>query len=364
MEIIEPGNKKDFWQDFYGVPERVYAGDPLYLKTSIDSVRSGVERPEFTNSQLPLLALVDGIPVSRIIARASQNFIDGKPGKIGLFSYFESGNDPAAVKELFNHACRWLRHRGVGRIFGPMDGDTWHKYRVNVGPFQHKPFLMEPYNPEYYASLWEEYGFRVFARYYSKRVDEVRQILPGFIRYYNRSLKNGFTYRHFRLADFDNELNILYDLSCRIFSQNPFYTEISREEFKSLYADAQSIIVEDLIWFCQDRQGLYCGFVFALPDYFDAVLSMGASRNLWARLKFLLKRKRADTLNLKTLGTLPEYRGKGLGPALMYKAYERGCEMGLNSANLCLIHEDNVSGRLDGNKGELLRNYNLYTCEV
>ena len=52
-----------------------------------------------------------------------------------------------------------------------MDGDTWHRHRLNVGPFDDPPFLLEPYNPPYYPEIWEEAGFQVLARYFSKQVD-------------------------------------------------------------------------------------------------------------------------------------------------------------------------------------------------
>jgi hypothetical protein len=48
----------------------------------------------------------------------------------------------------------------------------------------------------------------------------------------------------------------------------------------------------------------------------------------------------------------------------MYKAYQGGFDAGLKKANMCLFHEDNASGRLDGGKGEHLRTYQLYELPV
>jgi hypothetical protein len=77
-----------------------------------------------------------------------------------------------------------------------------------------------------------------------------------------------------------------------------------------------------------------------------------------------LNRRKADALNLKTVGVDQTYRGAGLGNALMYKAYYEGVRKGFKKANMCLFHQDNLSGRIDGGAGDIMRTYHLYEYEI
>ncbi|NTV15460.1 MAG: hypothetical protein HGA96_16270 [Desulfobulbaceae bacterium] len=354
---LTPGHPA--WQDFLRLPERIYRQDPHWLRSGPEQGRALMLQSKYSPC-LPLLALENNTPIARLIVRTSS----GHPNT-GLFGNFESVNDGgAAFRLLADRGVEWLAGLGVNTVVGPMDGDTWHKYRFNVGPFSSPPFLLEPYNPSYYPELWQRYGFSLLSRYFSRRIDDLEAALPQMARFYNRTLKNGFSYRPFRMVDFEAELAILHQLSCEIFADNFLYSDLDFAAFRDLYAGARAIIRPELIWFCQDKAGKYCGFVFALPDYFQAVKSMGGGRGIFAKLKFLLHKGGADTLNVKTVGTLPQYRGTGLGPALGYLAYRQGYALGFRRANMCLMHESNASLRLDGNQSRPFREYHLYCLDL
>ncbi|MEN8142127.1 MAG: hypothetical protein ABFQ82_00850 [Thermodesulfobacteriota bacterium] len=361
MKIIDLNKEPAYWPGFYGLPEKIYGADPLYVKSSADSVRCCLEDTGSALAMLPLIVLGgDNKVAARLVVSIPRQPPAGEQERPGVFGFFEACRDFEPVKAMFDHGREWLWGKGIRKVVGPMDGDTWHKYRFNIGPFERSPFLMEPYNPHYYPELWERYGFRPLAGYYSKYIPELGKVLPSQERFFRRCLKNGFRFRSFRKRDYDSELDILYDLSRAIFAENFYYTDISRQGFKELYNGAAAIIKEELIWFASDKEGEYCGFVFALPDYYEAVRSLRGKKDLWSKIKFLYNRQKTDTLNVKTLGVLKKYHGSGLGPALIYKAYLEGYKLGFSDANMCLIHETNPSGRLDGGEGEVSRRYMLY----
>ena len=364
LQLVHLNKNSDCWDQFYRLPEKIYGNDANYCNASIESSKKNVNRPEFINRQLPLLVVDGSESIARLVVRTTDNLARTESVEIGLFGFFESKNNAEAVKLLFDEGIKWLVRQGISTIIGPMDGDTWHKYRFNVGPFDSRPFMMEPYNPDYYSNLWEKYGFCVLSKYYSKRVLDIENILPKFERIYNQSQREYFRFRRFRLDVFDDELKILYDLSCRIFTNNYYYSKISEKDFLSLYKDLKYIIDPNLVWFCQDKNNGYAGFIFSFPDYFDSLKSMNGKSSLWARTKFLLNRKNADILNIKTLGITPESRGMGLGHALMYKVYYEGLKLGYKKANMCLIHEENASSRMDGGQGIIFRHYHLYSYLV
>jgi GNAT superfamily N-acetyltransferase len=323
---------------------------------------AGLQRREFLKSQRAWVAAVDDFPVARLVARRSPTLRDGQGRPLGLLGFFEAMDEPEGKEgalALLAEGIRWLRETGAGQIVGPMDGDTWHRHRLNVGPFDDPPFLLEPYNPPSYPEIWEEAGFQVLASYFSKQVDPaavVAHLQPRAAA----ARSAGYRLRRLDMGRFAEELRLLYRLSRTIFAENLLYTEIPEEDFLALYAGSRGLLDPDLILFAGSPQGEDVGFLFAYPDHFRAVAAMRGSRGLLAKLRFLRHRAEAEAVSFKTLGVLPEHRRAGIAALLMHEGHLRAQGKGYSLVNHCLFREGNPSGDLDGGAGRVLRRYHLY----
>lgn len=343
---------------FLRLPERVYAGDPRYCAPSLEAQRRALEAP----GRRLLVAEEDGGPVARASVQVSLSLQDETGAPLGVMGHFEALNRPAAVAAFFEEAVRWLRERGARRVIGPMDGDTWHRYRLVLGPWDQPPFLNEPYNPPYYPALWEANGFEVAARYASTRVEDLPAVAERLAPRAEAALAAGYRLRPLALDRFDDEIALLYRLSCRIFAGNYLYTAIQEGEFAALYAGARALIDARLVWFVRAPDGDEVGFLFAYPDHFRAVAAMRGERTLLAKLRFLWHRQHAaTTVNFKTIGVLPEHRRAGLAGLLFHRGYVEAMALGFRAANHCLFLDDNPSAGLDHGVGFPLRRYALYS---
>lgn len=345
---------------FLALPATVYRRDPRYCAASRDAMLESLHRPRFQDTQRILLAMDDGQCVARLVARRSSTLTDDSSQPVGMIGFFEALNRPEPVAELLREAVGWLRDIGVGMIVGPLDGDTWHKYRFNIGPFDLPPFLMEPYNPPYYPELWEQCGFQPLEEYYSKRVPDMAEVVPSLERILARVIAGGYRLRPLRMDRFRDELMIFYRLSTEIFADNFLYEDISEDDFVGMYEPVKSMVDPQFVWFAQAPDHQYAGFLFATHDYHAAVTAMRGERGLLAKLRFLQNRGRSNAVNFKSLGVVSGHRRSGLGAALMCQGYKMGLEKGYRKANLCLIRDGNPSGRLDGGRGTVSRRYRLY----
>ena len=353
---------------FLALPEEVYRGDANYSATPRSDVLASLRRPEFASAQRALVAGEGERPLARLVARRAPALRDEAGLPYGMLGFFEAVDGPAgreAAASLFAEATRWLRETGAGTIVGPMDGDTWHRYRLNAGPLgsnTEPPFLLEPYNPPYYQALWEENGFRILESYASTWADTAavaRRLEPR----HRQALAAGYRLRPFAGLRFEDELARIYELSRVVFAGNFLYTEISEDEFLSLYAGSRALVDPGLIWFACSPEGEDVGFLFAYPDLFRAVAAMRGRRDLAAKLRFLWHRRgrgKPTAVNVKTLGVLPEHRRSGVAAALMHRVHVEALERGLRRANHCLFREGNPSGGMAGEEARLLRRYHLY----
>ena len=346
--------------DFLNLAGAVYGADPNYSAPFGKSVLADLRRGEFEDRQDAFLAFEKGRAAARLVARLSPDLVDADQRPYGLLGFFEAKNSAGAARAIFQAAIEWLRDRGAGPIVGPMNGDTWHAYRFNIGPFDRRPFLMEPYNPPYYPELWRSQGFAVLERYCSKRVDDLPAVIAALTPRLDTAVAAGYRFERIAVDRFEHELERLYELSRRIFAGNFLYTEISRGRFLEIYRSSRPLIDPDLVTFARDADGRDAGFLFAFPDHFRAVAAMRGKSGLAARLRFLVARKPVDTVNLKSLGVVEEHRMHGLGAALMCHAYKTAHDKGYKKANLCLILDGNPSGRLEAGRGDISRRYELY----
>lgn len=335
LDVTADGNL----EAFLGLPSEVYKDDAGHVASTRRDVLASLFRPDFAGAQRAWVALEGGRSAARIVARRSPTLRDGSGLPYGMLGFFEALPGSAdAVTRLFETSIAWLWETGAGAVIGPMDGDTWHRHRLNAGPWDDPPFLLEPWNPPYYPALWEANGFTVLERYLSKRVDA--GLVADFLEPKRQAaLAAGYRLRRLDSKRFRDELRTIYSISVRIFARNFLYTDISEQEFFALYAGARGLLDPDLVWFAKSPEGEDVGFLFAYPDGF---------------------RGRTDAVNMKTVGVLPEHRRAGLGAALMGQGHRIAREKGYPFANHCLFREGNPSGEMDGGTGRVMRKYHLY----
>jgi GNAT superfamily N-acetyltransferase len=323
---------------------------------------AGLHRPDFLRAQRAWVAAVDDFPVARLVARRSPSLRDAEGRPLGLLGFFEAMDGPEGKEgalHLLAEGVRWLRETGAGQIVGPLDGDIWHRHRLNAGPFDDPPFLLEPYNPPSYPQIWEEAGFRVLATWLSKQAD------PAVVATHlepraAQARAAGYSLRSLDPARFTDEVRRLHRLSQEIFADEALLTDIAEEDFLALFVETRALLDPDLMLFARSPEGEDVGFLFAYPDRFRAVAAMRGRRGLFAKLRFLRHRQEAGAVDFKTLGVLPDHRRAGLAALLLHEGHLRAAAKGYRAANHCLMPEGSPLESLDGGAGRLLRRYHLY----
>jgi len=330
---------------FHLLEKQIYASDPFHI-AALSSIPS---------DGACFIAYENNMPVACCCARLQTN----NP-TLGTIGNFQALKNPEAVTAMLTAAARGLKEQGTERIVAPMDGDTWHPYRLNTGPYDAPPFIKEPWNPPYYPSLIESAGFTVAETYDSHVVSDPATAATNQKKFYDRCLKQGYTFSPITAKNFNDLLPDIYALSCRIFAGNVLYTAISQDEFNRMYLPAKVLMQDGLSWIAHDADRKPVGYVFTFPDYADALRAMAGKNNLFAKVRFLLHKGCATRTCLKTLGTIPEKRGSGLTAALTYLTYKHSIDLGYRETLMCLMHSSNDSRRFGGKINRPFRSYALY----
>lgn len=262
--------------------------------------------------------------------------------RIGAIGHYASA-DAAASRALLDAAATRLASEGCGRALGPMDGNTWRRYRLVTERGTEPPYFMEPWNPQAWPAYWTDAGFAPLAQYYSAinenllvrddRVEPIAQRLGAA----------GITLRSLSMRDFDAELRRIFSVAEVSFRKNFLYTPIPQSAFAAQYEQIKRLVIPELVLIAE-RAGQPVGFAFSIPDALEAV--RGETRR---------------TVIIKTLAVLPDReRLAGLGTWLTESTHAVAHRLGFTRAIHALMHESNASRRISGHSGRPMRRYALY----
>jgi GNAT superfamily N-acetyltransferase len=258
---------------------------------------------------------------------AAQSFsVDGKNGSahvmamvdkrlpgIGLVGFFACTNSSAGRKVL-QQASDWLKNKHkIKDVYGPINGTITRDYRLNLSDDFRIPG--EPVNPSWYLNTFREARFEIYNRY----VSGISKHYPLFIKFVTaqKPLKaySPITMRPFDVNKQLEDLKIYHELMNSIFpSQSIYCPVLSWEERVYNVAENDPIFDPMYTYFLEDR-GRAIGFIVSYPY--------------------------EKKLIVKTIGLLPEYRGKHLSGLLLKRVHEQAARDNLKAAVYSTIRVGN-----------------------
>ena len=353
---IRPVSAKKELETFLRVPWSLgMKSDPLWVPPLLDDYRRMLDprrSPFLKHGQAQcFLALRDGRPAGRICAQIDNDFDKQWPSETGMafFGFFDSADDTAVARALFDAAAGWARQRGRTRLRGPFTLDSKGESGVLVEGFDTPPRIGMPHNKPYVGALIEKAGFAkakdLYCFWYtSGHIDERTQKIA------QRTLQlPDVRIRPMDLRHFRREVEIVRDIYNSAWSQNWNFTPLTAEELE-IIASEYKMFVDTEIALVAEVKGTPAAMCFAIPDVnemvkdFDGEL-MRRPLNL-VRLLWRLRFRRPHHARLLLLGVKEEYRASHrygtLAAALYVEVARRGAARGYVGGELSWTLEDNV----------------------
>jgi GNAT superfamily N-acetyltransferase len=261
--------------------------------------------------------------------------------KLGVIGGFQA-TSAAAASDVLARAGEALRAQQCTLAVGPMDGNTWRRYRLVTDAGTEPPFLLEPTNPPEWPGWWRGAGFGPLAEYYSTATTDLVTRDERLARVAARMEALGVTIRQINPVRFEEELGRIHDVSVISFRENYLYTPLPRETFIAQYRAMQSEMKPELVLLAE-QAGRPVGYVFAIPDLAEA-----------------RRGERIKTIIVKTLAVLPGRTYAGLGALLLDAVQAAAQRLGFTRAIHALMHETNTSRNLSAHYARTIRRYTLF----
>lgn len=260
--------------------------------------------------------------------------------RLGLVGHY-AADDFEAGCALLELAGQQLVQRGCTHAIGPMDGSTWHGYRLVSERGSERPFFLEPWHPPDWPAQFEVAEFEALFDYFSA-LNAQLQPNPRLPELDAKAREQGIRLRPLAPDRFEDELRRIHRFSIASFQKNPLYSSITFDAFLALYLPIQAHLRPELVTLAE-QDGALVGYQFSIPDLLQAQ-----------------REGRADSAIIKTVAVDPKLGGAGLGSLLVAHAHEAIRQAGFKRAIHALMYEDNLSRKISAHTATVMRRYTLY----
>lgn len=331
MKLIE-ATKGAALRDWMRLPWSIYAQDANWiphLKQDIEKVfdpernklfRADKENGKHGEAIRWVLYDDSGRAIGRVAAFINPRTAWTERQPTGGMGFFECINDQAAANVLFDAAKAWLAARGMQAMDGPINfGDKNQFWGLLIENFTDPPIYGTNYNPPYYRSLLEGYGFRLyFNQLFFKRSVEVAA-QPIFHRKYNQIINDP----DMRMGHcVGRSVEQIASDFCTVYND----AWVDHENHKPMELSAALKIVKAMkpvmdprllmfIWHKDRPIAMY----ISLPELNEIFRHVNGNLNWLGKLKFLWHKWRGTvkTMTGIVFGVAKPWQGKGLEGALI-----------------------------------------------
>ena len=319
MQIKEVSDK-DSQKAFLRVPKLLYRNDRNWvcpLDKEIESIFDPVRNVYFNHGEAARWILYDsgGELIGRVAAFIDRQTALKQDQPTGGMGFFECTNDTAAAFRLFDQAKEWLKARGMEAMDGPINfGETDKYWGLLVGGFTHPSYEIA-YNPPYYRTLFERYGFQVYYKQEGFHLNVREPIPPRFKKIAEWiALKPGYEFRHFRWKEMEQYVSdfvAVFNEAWASFKVN--FEPLEVDYIKRTLKKARPILEEEFIWLAY-HEGRPIAIFLMYPDVNMILKHLNGRLHFIAMIKFQVLKWRKTMTRARgvLMGVIPKYQGLGV----------------------------------------------------
>jgi len=369
---IEPVTSHKDLRAFIMFPFELYRSDKYWVPPLISERFKHFDphhNPFYEHAQVQLFRAVRGNKTVGTIAAIDDQMhpkIWNEP--VGFFGEFDVVEDYEVAAALFTAARDWLASRGREIMRGPMNMNINEEIGLLIEGFDGPPVIMMTYNPPYYQTFMERYGFVKAKDLYAYKTEIRRDvsntvILPERVTRAARIAqeRHHVQMRRLDMKRFWEEVELIKPVYRKAWAKNWGAIPMTDAEFTYLANNLRQIADPDLVYLALiDGQPVGC-FV-ALPDYNQVAYHLNGRLFPVGWIKLLWYKRKIDGIRVLIMGVLEEHRLKGIEALFYQEAARVAAPKGYKWVEMSWILEDNYNVRrgIEMLGGKIYRRYRLY----
>ncbi|MDT3696005.1 MAG: hypothetical protein ROY99_06390 [Ignavibacterium sp.] len=302
-------------KDFITLPFKIYKDDKNWvapIKSELVKVLDPRRNPYFKFATIDLFNCYSGNEViSRIFLSVNKSYCDKSGTRTAFFGFFESYNNPQAVRTLFKVILEFCRNKGIRRIEGPFNPNLYSELGLLLDKYDYPVTFFQTYNPEYYHSLLKENGFELLETLHTRSNPNSDSYLNyHFPKPLNLELES-LSVRSFNEKNKEQDLEHLRNIFNDAFSDNWHFTPVSNEEYAFASKHLKLVTPPDLLQFVEYKGEPVAAVHFVL-DINPLLKRFKGEKSFSNYIKFLFKRKKINKAIVFAIGIKKNFRNSGV----------------------------------------------------
>ncbi len=307
-------------QEFININIELNKNNPAYIRPldkDVLEVFNKEKNKTFRNGEITrwVLKQPNGETIGRIAAFTNKKYKNkGDDVAVGGVGFFDCIDNQQAANMLFDVAKQWLMQKGMEAMDGPInfgERDRWWGLVVKGNELQ--PMYCMNFNPAYYISLFENYGFKNFFNQicFGMKVDTLLHQ-----KYYDRhainTLDPDFSTTHIKknqLEKFAKDFTIVYN---KAWAGHGGLKQLEEKVVLKMFKAMKPVMDERInlfLYYKNEPAGIWVN----LPDLNQWFKHLNGKFGLLQKLKFLWIKatKKNKKFTGLVFGIIPELQGRG-----------------------------------------------------
>lgn len=319
MHII-PVNDKATHQLFMSIPLIIYKNDKKWIRPldkDVEEVFDTKKNKAFRFGKIERWILMndEGDLIGRIAAFVNKKYKNkGDEIPVGGMGFFECINNQDAADLLFNNAKHWLINEGMQAMDGPINFGERDKWWGLVTEGFIEPLYGMNYNPPYYKTLFENYGFKCFYEQICVGMNVKKPLQPKIWERHDIVEKDpAFSARFLKksqLVDYAADFTEVYN---KAWAGHGGLKQLTLEQVVIMFKKMKPVMDERILWFAYHNEKPIAIFI-NLPDLNQWFKHLNGKFGLLHKLYFLLLKTFKPNKKFTGLvfGIVPEFQGMGV----------------------------------------------------
>ena len=308
--VIKISSRREL-KEFINLPFEIYRDDKNWIapiKSELKRILNVKKNPYFKFASLDLFNCYCDDKIVARISLSVNNVYCAKAGiRTAFFGFFESYNEPNAVKFLFNEVFKYCRENGIERLEGPFNPNLYSELGMLCTNYDQAPSFFQTYNPEYYNSLLTENGFRILEVLHTRINKDSSDYFKNKFSKPSEIQLRDLKVRSFNNKNLEEDLEHLRNIFNDAFSENWHFTPVSKDEYLFASKHLKLVTPPDLIQFVEYKGKPVAAVHFAI-DINPLLKKFKGKQSLIKFLNFLLQRKKIDRVLIFAVGIKKDYR--------------------------------------------------------
>ena len=319
MQII-PVNDKATHQLFMSVPLIIYKNDRKWIRPldkDVEEVFDAKKNKAFRFGKIQrwILKNEEGELIGRIAAFINKKYKNkGDEGEAGGMGFFECINNQDAADLLFNNAKHWLLNEGMQTMDGPINFGERDKWWGLVTEGFIEPLYGMNYNPPYYKTLFENYGFKCFYEQICVGMKVKKPLQPRIWERHDIVEKDpAFSARFLKKSALEKYAADFTEVYNKAWAGHGGLKQLTIEQVVIMFKKMKPVMDERILWFAYHNEKPIAIFI-NLPDLNQWFKHLNGKFSLLHKLYFLFLKTFKPNKKFTGLvfGIVPEFQGQGV----------------------------------------------------